>query len=132
MNLFEDLEGLLERAYAPYSGFRVASIVVTAEGKIYRGVNVESAAYPTTMCAERNAVFHAVAEGVKPGEIAEVHILARNRDGKYVEAFPCGACRQVIAEQSLGCAKVFVYRSKKEANAYPIAELLPHAFISLE
>ncbi|WP_456449842.1 cytidine deaminase [Hydrogenimonas sp.] len=132
MNLFEELDSFLERAYAPYSGFRVASIVVTTEGKIYRGVNVESVAYPTTMCAERNAVFHAVAEGVKPGEIAEVHILARNEAGAYVTAFPCGSCRQVIAEQSRGKATIHIYRGEREVEMHSIASLLPFHFASLD
>ena len=132
MNRFAELAALLERACAPYSGFRVASLVVTKEGTLHRGVNVESVAYPTTMCAERNAIFHAIADGAKPGEIAEVHILARNREGRYVAAFPCGSCRQVIAEQSGGGAEIFVYYSAERVERHTISELLPHAFISLE
>ena len=131
MNCFSELQALLENAYAPYSGFHVASIVVTGTGKYYKGVNVESVAYPTTICAERNAVFSAVTEGIRPGEIKEVHILARNKAGLYVPAFPCGSCRQVISEQSLGKAKVFVYRSAEEVSEYSIETLLPHAFLSL-
>ncbi|WP_456451906.1 cytidine deaminase [Hydrogenimonas sp.] len=127
MNLFGELENLLSRAYAPYSGFRVASLVVDGEGHRYGGVNVESAAYPTTMCAERAAIFRAVAEGCAPGDIREVHILAHDGE-KLVEAAPCGACRQVIAEQSRNAAKVFVYGPDGRATAYTIARLLPHAF----
>lgn len=113
MNCFSELQALLENAYVPCSGFHVASIVVTVTGKRYRGVNVESVAYPTTICAERNAIFSAVTEGVRPGEIKEVHILARNESGSFVPAFPCGSCRQVISEQSLGKEKVFVYHSEE-------------------
>ena len=131
MNLFHELNSLLENAYAPYSGFHVASIVVTGEGKHYRGVNVESVAYSTTICAERNAIFSAVTEGVRPGDIKEVHILARNDEGSFISAFPCGSCRQVIAEQSLGKAKIYVYASASEVSEHTIETLLPHAFISL-
>jgi cytidine deaminase len=130
-NLFPELNSLLDNAYAPYSGFHVASIVVTGEGKHYKGVNVESVAYPTTICAERNAIFSAVTEGVRPGEIKEVHILAKNKEGSFIPAFPCGSCRQVIAEQSLGKAKIFIYTSNTEILEHTIEALLPHAFISL-
>jgi cytidine deaminase len=127
VNLYEELKTLLENAWAPYSGFRVASLVLSKEGRRFAGVNVESAAYPTTMCAERNALFHAVAEGCRPGDIAEVHILAH--DGERLrEAFPCGSCRQVIAELSRNGADVYVYRADGTAAQYTIAELLPHAF----
>ncbi|WP_300365475.1 cytidine deaminase [Hydrogenimonas sp.] len=131
MNRFDELDALLKNAYAPYSGFRVASVMVTKEGSLFQGVNVESVAYPTTMCAERNAIFHAVSEGAKPGDVAEVHILAKNSEGKYIEAFPCGACRQIIAELSLNEAKIYVYRSNDEISVHSISELLPHAFFSL-
>ena len=131
MNCFSKLQALLENAYAPYSGFQVASIVITRDNRQFEGVNVESVAYPTTICAERNAIFSAVTQGAKPGDISEVHILARNEEGSFVAAFPCGSCRQVIAEQSLGKAKVYVYSSATELSEHPIEALLPYAFISL-
>ena len=127
MTLFEELKELLKRAYAPYSGFRVACVVVDGEGRRYGGVNVESAAYPTTMCAERAAVFRAVAEGCVPGTIREVHVLAHDGNG-FVEASPCGACRQVIAEQSRNGAVVYIYRADGEAETLAITRLLPLAF----
>jgi len=132
MIYFSNLEILLDKASAPYSGFSVASIVVTKEGAVFKGVNVESVAYPTTICAERNAMFSAVTNGVKRGDITEVHILARNIEKKLVAAFPCGSCRQVIAEQSNNEAKVYVYTSPTEVSEHSIAELLPHAFFSLD
>jgi cytidine deaminase len=131
MNYFDELLKLLDNAYAAYSDFHVASIVVTRDGRIFKGVNVESAAYSTTICAERNAIFSAVTTGIKPGEIAEVHILARNAEKKLFPAYPCGSCRQIIAEQSLNEATVYVYRSKTDVSKHTIAELLPHAFFSL-
>jgi cytidine deaminase len=132
MHYFPELETLLESSSAPYSGFNVASIVVSRSGSVFKGVNVESVAYPTTMCAERTAIFSAIAQGVKTGEIVEVHILARNADKDFITAFPCGSCRQVIAEQSLNKAKVYVYRSKTDISEHSIDELLPNAFFSLD
>jgi len=132
MYCFSDLEILLDNASAPYSGFSVASIVVTKSGEVFKGVNVESVAYPTTICAERNAIFSAVTQGVKAGEINEVHILARNNENIFIPAFPCGSCRQVIAEQSLNKATVYVYHSEKKVTTHTIEELLPNAFFSLK
>ena len=71
MNYFTQLKELLDASSAPYSGFNVASIVITRDGSEYRGVNVESAAYPTTICAERNAIHTAVTEGARRGDIQE-------------------------------------------------------------
>ena len=131
MHYFQELTALLDASSAPYSGFNVASIVVTEAEEVFKGVNVESVAYPTTICAERNAIFSAITQGVKRGEIREVHILARNAEKVYVPAFPCGSCRQVIAEQSGNRASVYVYSSETEVSEHTIAALLPHAFFSL-
>ena len=132
MNYFDELLKLLDNAYAEYSDFHVASIAVTRDDRIFKGVNVESAAYSTTICAERNAIFSAVTAGIKPGEIAEVHILARNAENRLFPAYPCGSCRQIIAEQSHNEAVVYVYRSETDVSRHTIAELLPHAFFSLK
>ena len=132
MNYFDELKKLLDNSYAPFSNFNVASIVVTQDGKIYRGVNVESVAFPTTICAERNAIFSAVTDGIKPGDIKEVHILARDANGELFAAFPCGSCRQIISEQSLNKAKVYVYKNADIIEEHSISELLPNAFFALE
>jgi cytidine deaminase len=132
MNYFEQLKALLDRSSAPYSKFNVAAIVVSKDGKTYEGVNVESAAYSTTICAERNAIQTAVTEGLKKGEVAEVHLIARNPRGGLVPATPCGSCRQVIAEQSNAKAAVFCYSPDGTAIEYTIDELLPHAFLGAD
>jgi len=129
MNYFAQLKELLNASSAPYSGFNVASIVITRDGMEYRGVNVESAAYPTTICAERNAIHTAVTEGARRGDIKEVHILARNAAGELVRAHPCGSCRQVIAEQSGNDAMVYSYASANDVSQHTIAELLPFGFL---
>jgi len=132
MNYFKELNALLDMSSAPYSGFNVASIVVTKDNRVFKGVNVESAAYPTTNCAERNALQTAVTEGAKLGEIKEVHVLGRNSQKLLVKAYPCGSCRQVIAEQSANDAQVFCYASETDIEQFTIAELLPHAFLGAE
>ena len=131
MTPFQQLQRLLDRAYAPYSGFHVASLVVDEEGRVWEGVNVESASYGLTLCAERAAIFGAVARGMRPGSVREVHILARDASGRCRAATPCGACRQVIHEQSQGRAVVVVHHDAERSERHPIAGLLPGAF-SLE
>ena len=129
MNYFQQLDALLEHCHAPYSGFHVAAIAVTRSGETYPGVNVESAAYSTTICAERNAIHSAVTAGARAGDIGEVHILARNAAQQIVAASPCGSCRQVIAELSGNAAKVWVYTSASDWSTRAIADLLPDAFL---
>ena len=131
-NHYEQLLKLLEHSQATYSGFRVAAIVVTKEGSVHKGVNVESGAFSTTICAERNAIHTAVTEGARPGDLKEVHILARNSRGELVAAYPCGPCRQVIAEQSENAARVYVYASATEVSEHTIPELLPNGFFGKE
>ncbi len=132
MSHFDELVELLENSYSPFSHFQVASLVVSRDGEIYKGVNVESVAYPTTICAERNAIFSAVTDGLKVGDIAEVHILARDAKGELFPAYPCGSCRQIIAEQSLNQATIHIHHSREKVTTHTIAELLPYAFVSLE
>ena len=128
MTPFQQLQRLLDRAYAPYSKFHVASLVVDGEGRVYEGVNVESASYGLTLCAERSAIFGAIARGMRPGAVREVHILARDSSGRCTAVMPCGACRQVIYEQSEGRAEVVVHHDQTRAQRYRIADLLPGAF----
>ena len=129
---YQELIELLDQSYAPYSGFNVASIIVCKNGDVFKGVNVESAAYPTTICAERNAIHTAVTNGSKKGDVKAVYILARNDSGSLIRAFPCGSCRQVIAEQSSNDAVVHCYDGLGEVVVHSIAELLPHAFLGDE
>lgn len=132
MNYFNQLQTLLDASCAPYSGFNVASIVILKDGRSFKGVNVESAAYSPTNCGERNAIQTAVTEGAKIGDLQEVHILARNAAKELVQAYPCGPCRQVIAEQSLNDCAVYCYASENEVAKHTIAELLPFGFLGAE
>ena len=90
----EKLKELLENAYAPYSNYQVAAIVVTHDDKIFGGVNVENASYGATICAERNAINRAIADGYKKGDFKELYVMVASDK----LAFPCNICRQVIVE----------------------------------
>jgi len=105
------------RAYAPYSNFHVGCAVLARDGRVIEGVNVENAAYPLGVCAERTAPSRAVAEGYGPGDFAVAAITAS----------PCGGCRQWLLE--MGIDRV-VFRSLGRVVTMTPGELLPEAFDS--
>jgi len=107
-------------AYAPYSKYQVGAALLTASGKIYDGVNVENAAYPTSMCAERVAIFKAVSEGER--QFVAIAVATKNGGS------PCGACRQVISEFGLDTLVLIADGDGKVVQELPIGELLPGAF----
>jgi cytidine deaminase len=112
----------MKNAYAPYSNFRVGAAILTSKGQVFTGCNVENASYGMTNCAERTAIFAAVA-GKGPGlEILAVAVT--NAQG--VPCSPCGACRQVIYE--FGPDAVVFYQGKKGPRQSHITELLPEGF----
>ena len=115
-----------EHAYAPYSNFRVGAALLTKDGKIYQGCNIENAGYTPTNCAERTAFFKAVYEGERNFEA-----IAVNGDADdYL--YPCGVCRQVMAEFCAPDFKVFVSKKNGEYLEFTLAEILPGAFTSTE
>jgi cytidine deaminase len=108
------------RAYAPYSRFRVGAALRDAHGSVYVGCNVESASYGLTICAERNAIFAAIAAGAaRPFAALAVTCLDAGQPFS-----PCGACRQVMAEHLHADAPISV----DGLGEFRIADLLPHAF----
>lgn len=109
-----------QRAYVPYSNYPVGAALRTGTGRIFTGVNVENAAYPHTMCAERVAIFKAVSEGEKDFEVISV---VTNNGGS-----PCGGCRQVMAEFGLGTIVLMADGSGKLVKETTVKELLPEAF----
>jgi cytidine deaminase len=113
--LFEHAEAAAAGAYAPYSGFHVGSAALLRDGSVVTGVNVENAAYPLGICAERSAISAAVSAGAKPGEI----------EALAVTASPCGGCRQWMAEFAVGRV---VFPLGDELVARTPAELLPDSF----
>jgi cytidine deaminase len=107
-------------AYAPYSNYAVGAALLTTSGKIYDGVNVENAAYPVSMCAERVAVFKAVSEGER--EFSAIAVATENGGS------PCGSCRQVLAEFGLDTIVLVVDAQGHLIQETTVGELLPGAF----
>jgi cytidine deaminase len=110
-----------EHSYAPYSRFRVGAAVRTRDGQVYTGANIENAAYPTSLCAERVAIHKAVSEGHR--EIDTVAVVADGRE----PAMPCGACRQVMAE--FGVRRVIAAPPGGRPRVCTLRQLLPEPFL---
>jgi cytidine deaminase len=111
-----------ERAYAPYSKYKVGAAIRTKRNKVHSGANVENASYGLTVCAERCAVFAAVAAG----ETKDYDAIAIVTGGDVLPS-PCGACRQVLHEFSPG-TRVILATTTGQRKATTLAELLPDAF----
>ena len=114
-----------EMAYAPYSGFRVGAALLGKSGKVYKGCNVENAAYSPTNCAERTALFKAVSEGER--EFTAIAIVGGMYESINDFCAPCGVCRQVLAEF---CGKDFrlVLGNPDNIQTFTFEEILPFAF----
>ena len=122
------LEKLIELAienkknsYSPYSKFRVSSVVLTKKGNIYKGVNIENAAYSVTICAERSALSSAISAGEK--EIDTI-IITGDSDMTY----PCGVCRQFMAEFLDTDSKIVIANSVEDYKIYGLKDILPYNF----
>lgn len=115
-DLLARADAVAARAYAPYSNYRVGAAVRACDGRIFEGVNVENAAYPLGVCAERTALACAVAAGSRPGDIAEIAITAS----------PCGGCRQWLHEFRV--ERVTFRKPDGEVASYAPGELLPDAW----
>jgi cytidine deaminase len=119
--LRERAAAAMQRAYAPYSGFRVGAALLTSDGDVVEGCNVENASYPAGSCAERVAAGAAVARGAR-----EFVALAIVTEGEH-PAPPCGICRQMLMEFAPDLPVLSVARAGAEAR-WTLSELLPHAF----
>ena len=108
-------------AYAPYSKYPVGAALLSASGKIYDGVNIENAAYPTTICAERVAIFKAVSEGER--DFAAIAVVTKNGGS------PCGSCRQVMAEFNPKLPIILANEEGQITKETSLIELLPDAFL---
>lgn len=109
-----------QRAYVPYSHYPVGSALRTKSGQIFTGVNIENAAYPQTMCAERVAMYKAVSEGEKDFEV--ITVVTDNAGS------PCGGCRQVMAEFGLDTLVILADGNGRIVKETTVGELLPDAF----
>ncbi len=116
----------MQKAYAPYSNYKVGAALFSKSGKVYSGCNVESASYSPTNCAERTAFFKAISEGER--EFAKIAIVG-GKEGNVTDLFmPCGVCRQVMAEFCDSNFEVIVARSVDDFSVFKLSELLPHGF----
>jgi cytidine deaminase len=120
-SLIEAAKEAARRAYAPYSRFRVGAALLTKSGKVFTGCNVENASYSLAICAERNAIFSAVAAGER--EFARMVIFTPTES----LTGPCGACRQVMAEFAPNLKVTLVNRSGR-SRSYRLSKLLPERF----
>ena len=108
------------RAYAPYSNYQVGAVLRTKSGRLFTGCNVENAAYPSSMCAERVAIHKAVSEGEREFEVI---VVATTNGGS-----PCGGCRQVMAEFGLGTLVLIADGEGRLVQETTVSGLLPLAF----
>jgi cytidine deaminase len=117
--LYERAVAVSDRAYARYSNYRVGAVALGRDGRIFEGVNVENAAYPLGVCAERVALSRAVVEGCRPGDIEAIGITAS----------PCGGCRQWLFEFAVD--RVTFRNTANEIVTYGARELLPDTWDEL-
>lgn len=124
-------EQLIEKAiearslsYSPYSKFAVGAALLCKDGKVFAGANVENSSYPLCMCAERNALYHALMNGYKKSDFLALAIVADTKEA----CSPCGACRQVISELFPKDGKIYLSNLNGVLEETNIAELLPLAF----
>ncbi len=115
-----------KNAYAPFSHFRVGAAILTSNGKVFVGCNVENSSYGMTNCAERTAIFSAIAKDGPELEIRAVAVVGSPDIDHQVPCSPCGACRQVIFE--FGPRAVIFYQGKKGPKQSLITDLLPEGF----
>jgi len=127
VTLIEEALKAREYSYSPYSNYMVGAAVLTAEGEIYTGCNIENAAYGPTNCAERTAVFKAVSEGKR--EFTAIAVVGGKRGSSGDYAAPCGVCRQVLMEFcNPEQMQVIVAKSTEKYKVFTLAQLLPEGF----
>ena len=122
--LIEKAKEASKLSYSPYSHFAVGAAVLTKDGEVFLGANVENSAYPLCMCAERNAIYNAYMHGYKKDDIAALALIADTDE----PCSPCGACRQVISELMPSDAPIYMANLKGATKDTNAVELLPFAF----
>lgn len=126
--LLSHAEEARQAAYVPYSHFKVGAALLTKDGRIFKGCNVENASYGLCNCAERTAFFAAIAAGCRPGDFAALAVTG-DTDAPIS---PCGACRQVIIELGGPSLPLTLGNLKGDVKATTASELLPYAFVEVE
>ena len=122
--LIDEARAARELAYAPYSKFKVGAALECKDGRVFRGCNVENASYGLCNCAERTALFSAIASGYQPGDFAALAVIGQT-DGPIA---PCGACRQVILELGGNELPVVLTNLSGDVFETTAAAQLPNAF----
>jgi cytidine deaminase len=126
--LVESARKVKERAYVPYSKFPVGAALLLKDGTVINGVNVENVSFGATNCAERTAIFTAIANGYKKGDFQAIAV-----SGDTVDFLPpCSICRQVLVELCSPEMPVYLTNEKKEILELSLRELLPYAFTDLD
>ena len=115
-----------ERAYAPYSHYAVGAALLTKDGRVYQGCNIENAAYSPGNCAERTAFFKAVSEGRRDFTAIAIVGNKRGEAGDYCP--PCGVCRQVMAEFCKADFEILLAKDTENWKSYTLEQLLPESF----
>ena len=123
--MVEKLLELAKNSYSPYSHFRVATIVIMKDGTEFKGVNVENAAYGSSICSERSAILSAISNGYKKGDFKELHCLCL--DSNRVST-SCFGCRQVISELFDKDVPLYFYSNDGSFEKYTVSELCPYPF----
>ena len=113
-------------SYVPYSGFRVGAALLTKDGRVFTGCNIENSAYSPTICAERTAIFKAVSEGCRQFEAIFIAGGAGEEPDDYCP--PCGVCRQVMMEFCDPDFKVYLVKTPDDWQLYTLDEILPLGF----
>lgn len=126
-DLIEKALAAREFSYVPYSGYAVGAALLTKDGTVYSGCNIENAAYGPTNCAERTAFFKAVSEGER--EFCAIAVCGGKKgENPKSYAYPCGVCRQVMKEFCGMDFQIIVANSTEDYGIYTLAELLPYSF----
>ncbi|WP_082234028.1 cytidine deaminase [Halobacillus massiliensis] len=120
--LIEEAKNIREKAYTPYSKFKVGAALLTKEGKLFTGCNIENAAYPVTCCAERVAIFKAISEGYH--QFQTIAVVADTQR----PVPPCGSCRQVMSEFFEPDLEIHLTDLSGTVKTITMAELLPFSF----
>ncbi len=124
--LIKKAEEARKLSYSPYSHFAVGAALLCKDGRVFIGTNVENSSYPLCMCAERNALYNAMMNGVKKEDMVALALTADTDE----PCSPCGACRQVISEIFPKDAPIYMANLKGDVKETTIQELLPFAFSS--
>lgn len=122
--LIEEAKKACSLSYSPYSHFAVGAALITKDGKLYLGANIENSSYPVSMCAERNAVYNAMMDGKNKDDFEALAIVA---DSKRA-CSPCGACRQVLSELFPKDKPIYLANLNGDEITTTVEKLLPFAF----